>query len=109
MTEHARVQSHPHRGSPAAIAASMARAFSGRRLMVGRSAVAHATAWFDWIDGHELPGPACRQGFAGHGTHAELLPTERVVTCRRCRRLRPELDDSGPNQTVLFPAEGTTL
>lgn len=108
MTTHARVG--PRRGSPAAIAASMAHAFQGRRLMVGKSSIVHATAWFDWIDGHELPGPACRQGFAGHGTHAELLPTELTVTCRRCRRLRPELDATGPpTQTVLFPTEGSLL
>ena len=105
MTEHARAGPHPHRGSPAAIAASMARAFSGRRRMVGRCAVVHATAWFDWIDGYERPGPACRQGFAGHGTHAELLPTERTVTCHRCRRLRPELDESGPTRSVLIGPE----
>ena len=59
-------------------------------LHVGRSRIVHQVAWLDWIDGLLLPAPACRQGFAGHGVHAELRPTRWPVTCQRCRRLTGE-------------------
>lgn len=96
---------HPggRRGDPA----SMAAVFRHRRLTVGQSSTVHALHWYSWIGDLVLPGPACRQGFAGHGTHAELLPTERAMTCRRCRRLRPELVAAGPAQTVLSDADGS--
>lgn len=74
-------------------------------LHVGRSRIAHQVAWLDWIDGLVLPAPACRQGFAGHGFHAELQPTHWPVTCRRCRRLAGETiaaDDEPTEPLALF-------
>lgn len=94
----------PERRDPASFAASQQHVFTGRNLHVGKSSVVHAVTWLDWIDELTLPAPACRQGFAGHGTHAELRATEWPVTCRRCRRLRgePADEDTGPAQTALF-------
>lgn len=85
------------------LAASMAAAFAGRNLHIGASRVVHAVSWAEWVDGHELPVPSCRQGFAGTGTHGELTPTRHPVSCRRCRRLHG--DEADERQAALFPLD----
>jgi hypothetical protein len=76
-------------------------------MHVGRSRVAHAVAWTDWMDDLQLPAPACRQGFNGHGLHGELRPSRWPVTCRRCRRMLGQDQPVGgigqPGELVLFP------
>lgn len=91
---------------PARFAYAQRIAFTDHNMHVGRSRVTHAVAWTDWIDDLQLPAPACRQGFNGHGLHGELRPTRWPVTCRRCRRMRGQ-DQSdtaeAPGELVLFP------
>jgi hypothetical protein len=89
--------------SPAGFAAGQREAFCGMNLHVGRSHVVHAVAWVDWIDGLLLPVPACRTGFSGHGVHAELRPSARVVSCLRCRRAAGEDQaPAGPCDPLLL-------
>jgi hypothetical protein len=92
---------------PARFAAAQRAAFDGHNMHVGRSRVTHAVAFTDWMDDLQLPAPACRQGFNGHGLHGELRPTSWPVTCRRCRRMLGDdqaaevAQQSG--ELVLFP------
>lgn len=91
----------PTPADPAAFARSQRLVFDGHNLHVGNSDVVHAVDWAPWINGHTLPAPACRQGFAGHGAHGELRPTRHPVSCRRCRRLHNIPDNT--DQPALFP------
>jgi hypothetical protein len=91
---------------PARFAAAQRAAFAGHNMHVGRSQVTHAVAWTDWMDDLQLPAPACRQGFNGHGLHGELRPTRWPVTCRRCRRMHGHGQPAAAEQIgelVLFP------
>lgn len=81
---------------PATFAAAQRELFSGRRLRVGTGQAVHAVAWAPWVEGAELPMPACRTGWAGHGIGGDVRPTVDAVTCRRCLALRPfEATDGG--------------
>lgn len=88
---------------PTRFADAQRRLFTGRRLHVGHSPVVHELYWVPWLDELELPAPACRQGFAGTGTHGELKPTRHPVSCRRCLRLRDgPADEHQQEQPALF-------
>lgn len=80
---------------PARFAQAQRQLFTGRRLRVGTGRAVHAVDWSPWADGHQLPIPACRTGWVGHGTGGDLRPTRDAVSCRRCLALQP-----GEHQTV---------
>lgn len=86
---------------PARFAAAQQALFAGANLHIGRSEIVHAVADVPWLGELTLPAPACRQGYAGTGTHGELRPTRWRVTCQRCRRLRGQAED-GAEQPALF-------
>lgn len=93
----ARPASRDRQTDPDTFAAGQRTLFDEMNLHVGKSRVVHRVAWLAWINDLTLPAPACRQGFAGHGCHAELRPTRWPVTCRRCRRMAGErAPDAGP-------------
>jgi len=69
---------------PAAFASTQRELFRGRHLRVGSGRAVHAVDWAPWTAGESLPVPACRTGWAGHGTAGDLRPTSHRVTCRRC-------------------------
>lgn len=92
----------PAHTDPARFAAAQAQLFTGKQLHLGHSPVVHELAWIPWLDQLVLPGPACRQGFAGTGTHGELRPTPHPVTCRRCLRLHEPDDEQHQEQPALF-------
>lgn len=79
----------PDRLDPAAFAAAQRQLFDGRRLRVGSGRAVHAVEWSPWTSGASLPVPACRTGWAGHGTAGDVRPTRDAITCRRCLALRP--------------------
>ncbi|WIY00621.1 hypothetical protein QRX60_42285 [Amycolatopsis mongoliensis] len=88
------------RVDPERFAAAQHRLFTGMRLRIGRSGVAHRVAWVPWLDELTLPAPACHQGWSGLGAAGEITPTDLPVTCRKCLRLGGEPDD--PAQHTLF-------
>ncbi|MFI6030834.1 hypothetical protein [Amycolatopsis magusensis] len=94
------------RVDPERFAAEQPRLFSGARLHIGRSDVAHAVIWVDWINGLTLPAPACHQGWSGLRSGGEITPTVLPVSCRKCLRLTGALDD--PAQPALFPVPALT-
>lgn len=75
---------------PVAFAAAQRDLFRGRNLRVGGGRAVHAVDWSPWTAGESLPVPACRTGWAGHGTAGDLRPTTHPVTCRRCLALDPD-------------------
>ncbi|OXM61360.1 hypothetical protein [Amycolatopsis vastitatis] len=56
-------------------AAAQHRLFTGMRLHIGRSDIAHQVAWVPWINSLTLPAPACHQGWSGLGAGGEITPT----------------------------------
>jgi|GEM_PF-3595072 len=92
----------PTHTDPARFADAQARLFTGQRLHVGASPIVHELDWIPWLDELVLPGPACRQGFAGTGARGELRPTHHPVTCRRCLRLHDDPDTTQHDQPALF-------
>lgn len=90
--------------SPEWFASGQHAVFTGRNLRIGASSIVHAVADVPWLGDLTLPAPACRQGYAGTGTHGELRPTRWPVTCRRCRRLPATDNGEQPaQQPALFP------
>ncbi|ODU05238.1 MAG: hypothetical protein ABS81_08215 [Pseudonocardia sp. SCN 72-86] len=75
------------RVDPARFAAGQRELFDGLQLRIGASSTVHLVAWREWLNGLQLPAPACGQGWAGLGAAGELRPTTSFVTCRRCERL----------------------
>lgn len=88
------------RVDPARFADAQHRRFTGMRLRIGRSGIAHRVAWVPWLDELTLPAPACHQGWSGLGAAGEITPADGPVTCRKCLRLGGEPDD--PAQRPLF-------
>lgn len=79
---------------PATFAAAQRALFRGNHLRVGGGRAIHAVDWAPWTAHESLPVPACRTGWAGHGTAGDLRPTTHSITCRRCLALQ-----SGEHQT----------
>ncbi len=90
----------PDRLDPEAFAAAQRALFRGRRLRVGSGRAVHAMEWAPWTAGEQLPVPACRTGWVGHGTSGDLRPTTDPVSCRRCLALRPS-EHQAVDQTQL--------
>jgi hypothetical protein len=63
------------RVDPVQFAAAQHRLFTGMRLHIGRSDIAHQVAWVSWINRLTLPAHACHQGWSGHGAGGEITPT----------------------------------
>ncbi|WP_328442903.1 hypothetical protein [Amycolatopsis sp. NBC_00438] len=89
---------------PARFAAEQHRLFTGMRLHIGRSGVAHRVSWVPWMNSLTLPAPACHQGWSGLGAGGEVTPTHQGVSCRKCLRLGGEPED--PDQRTLFALPG---
>lgn len=98
------MDSHPRPDplNPERFAAAQRALFRGRRLRVGSGRAVHAVDWAPWTAGESLPVPACRTGWAGHGTAGDLRPTSHPITCRRCLALRPGERDHGDDQPALW-------
>ncbi|MFG1647920.1 hypothetical protein ACGFMK_47175 [Amycolatopsis sp. NPDC049252] len=89
---------------PARFAEEQHHLFTGMRLHIGRSGVAHRVSWVPWMNSLTLPAPACHQGWSGLGAGGEVTPTHQPVSCRKCLRLGGEPDD--PDQRPLFALPG---
>jgi hypothetical protein len=87
------------RVDPVQFAAAQHRLFTGMRLHIGRSDIAHQVAWVPWINSVTLPAPACHRGWSGLGAGGEITPTHQRVSCRKC--LRPA--EAGVSNPV-YPA-----
>jgi len=88
--------------SPQRFAHAQHRLFTGHNLHIGTSNIVHALDWMPWLGTLTLPGPACRQGYAGTGARGELRPTREPVTCLRCHHLHEPDEQSPPEQPALF-------
>jgi hypothetical protein len=91
------------RVDPERFAAAQHRLFTGMRLRIGRSGVAHRVAWVPWLDELTLPAPACHQGWSGLGAAGEITPVDLPVTCRKCLRLGGEPEDSAQHTLFALP------
>lgn len=86
---------------PAWFAATQRELFTGQRLRVGSGRAVHAVRWVHWVGEHHLPAPACHTGWAGHGTHGDVRPTQHPVTCRRCLATTTSTHDQ-QSELLLF-------
>ncbi|WP_233225524.1 hypothetical protein [Amycolatopsis sp. CA-126428] len=94
------------RVDPARFAAAQHRLFTGMRLHIGRSDIAHQVAWVPWSNSLTLPAPACHQGWSGLGAGGEITPTHQPVSCRKCLRLAGEPDDPAQHALFALPEPG---
>ncbi|MEV6871517.1 hypothetical protein [Amycolatopsis sp. NPDC051128] len=97
------------RVDPVQFAAAQHRLFTGMRLHIGRSDIAHQVAWVPWINSLTLPAPACHQGWSGLGAGGEITPTHQEVSCRKCLRLAGEPDDPAQHALFALPEPGAPV
>lgn len=78
------------------------RAFRGRNGRLATGGVVHQVRMEPWIDGAEVPAPACHVGVGGWQPWV-LHPTWEGVTCGRCLRGPATVEGiAGPAQLPLF-------
>lgn len=90
------------------IARDAAARFRGRHLRVHRQRTIHAVGWYRWVGNLQLPGPACRTGWAGVSALDDLRAVHiwQPITCRKC--LRTE-EAQHAQRFVPHPAEQLSL
>ena len=94
------------RVNPEGFAQEQTEHFTGRRLRIGRSGIAHEVAWRPWLGDLLLPVPACHQGWSGFAASGDLIATDDPATCRKCAHRATQLPLAEPAaQAALFELE----
>lgn len=69
-------------------ATGAAAVFEGRNMILRGRGRVHAVGTVTWVDGIEVPAPACHSSGAA-GPMVGVMATDRAVNCRRCLGARP--------------------
>jgi hypothetical protein len=60
----------------------------------------HTVAMQRWMDGKQVPGPACRTP-SGTFDPRDFKPTRETLSCERCKKWHPNAGVLDPSQFVL--------
>ena len=84
------------------IAASRRRRFTNKGMRIGNSNTVHAVRLRKWINGEEIPAPACHIGADIPDTDIERRPvSDQPVNCRRCLSYKVAREEGQPYQPRL--------